>query len=102
MLLHPLNINNFHEIKFVSIIILAHLKINHHLIINQVTAAITIAVVTVIVVVVEAIQNISLQEVRNDDMMIVLIAILQKNTSNFSFLVHYSFNNKILIKIFIF
>lgn len=83
-----LNINILYEIKFVLIIILAHLKINHHPITNQVTAAITIAVITAIVVAVEATQNISLQVVRNDDMMIVLIAILQKNTSNFCFITH--------------
>lgn len=62
---------------------IAHLKVNHHLTINQVAAVIIIAVVVVMVVAVEVIQNIGLQEVKNDVMMIVVIVTtLQKNISN--------------------
>lgn len=65
------------------IYVLVHLKVNYHLTINQVAAVITIVVI-VIVQVVEVIQSISLQVVKNDAMMIVMvIATLQKNISKY-------------------
>lgn len=67
------------------IFVIVHPKVNYHLIINQVAAVIiTIVVVIVIVPVAEVIQSISLQEVKNDATMIVMvIAILRKNTSKY-------------------
>lgn len=66
------------------IYVVVQLKVNYHLTINQVTAVITIVVVIVIVLVAEVIQSISLQEVKNDAMMIVMaIATLQKNISKY-------------------
>lgn len=66
------------------IYVVVHLKVNYHLTINQVAAVTTIVVVIVIVQVVEVIQSISLQEVKNDAMMIVMvIATLQKNISKY-------------------
>jgi hypothetical protein len=57
-----------------------HLKVNHHLTINQVVVAIII-IIAIVTVAVGTTQDISLQEVKNDVMMIVVIVIHQKNIS---------------------